>query len=505
MTPKRRTTSRPRQIEQEPSQLTSLLTWTIGILLLISTAVVSWIGSFYIFGHPEEPFSYKVLALLKKVEPPKRFEPLSAPRGDFLAPDALYKRYSELNPRQLDELNSILIRNYLRNYQQTKEPVPYAVGQYTILDTFALSPDDYFPSGVVAVARANQDPRVILEQIFPAHLSNVTNLERMLQTGLEINLQKKLDFSAIVHVQKLRDGRIKLLALPLIYGSYASTQGPGTFSLEPPASLNVAAGLPVVLTPRLDAATEKYATYRRKAGLPAEGNTKVAQAPTTNQLLRVQRPEAVDGETPPVPSPTPSPVPPKAVAAATPNKTQVLPALPALPVLEEPPVAPTVPAASPDLVAAVSPSPQSTPTPKPSATAAPSPSPSATPDAIANVKDRKWQVYEPGKMPRGRLRPAGEMQQLASEGLAGERVYLQGNFVVTAASQERAVLRPQSKNPFGDDGSKVRIIVDFPAGAPVPAKNERISRDSSRPFLITNITRGNDGVVNVTVREITKP
>jgi hypothetical protein len=49
----RRTTNRVRTAENEKSGLTGALLWSIGLLLLISAAVASWIGSFYIFGHPE--------------------------------------------------------------------------------------------------------------------------------------------------------------------------------------------------------------------------------------------------------------------------------------------------------------------------------------------------------------------------------------------------------------------------------------------------------------------
>lgn len=506
----RRTTTRVRAGEGGSSALTSFLLWSIGILILISAAVVSWVGSFYIFGHPEEPFSYKVLQSLKKLDPPRRFELTAAPRGEFLSPEALFNRFGEMTSRQLEEVNRVLLRNYIRNYQQTKDPVPYVIGQYTILDSFELGPDDLFPSGVVAVARANEDPRVLLEHVFTSPPANVGDLHRMLLTGLELNLQRRMDLSAVVHVEKLRDGRIKLTALPLIYGSYASTQGPGTFSLEPPSKLNVAAGLPVVRSARLEAASEKYAAFRRRAGLPAEDPATAGLPAAGAQLLRVERPEPVGGATPAaaVAEAVEEIQEPVLVAQALPpadpvgepveNPLRVMPALPVEPA-EDPSVA-----AEDVLPPSPTPGPTASPTPTPAAT----PTPTATPSAaIANVQGRNWQVYSPGQMPRGRLVPVNEMPQLAQRGLEGERLYLQGNFVVTAASSERAVMRAQSavRNPFGGGNANVRIIVDFPAGATAPGQGERVARDASRPFLITSITRGEDGQINVQAREITRP
>ena len=56
-----------------------LFLWTVLILLLVGFAMACWLGSFYIFGHPENIQSYKILKKLHKLEPPKRFELTAAP------------------------------------------------------------------------------------------------------------------------------------------------------------------------------------------------------------------------------------------------------------------------------------------------------------------------------------------------------------------------------------------------------------------------------------------
>lgn len=499
MPPVRRTTRIRGSSGREDSGgggLTTFLVWLLIFLVLIAVAVASWIGSFYIFGHPEQPFSYKVLKALKKIEEPKRFEPTNAPAGEFLPPSTILDRYSSLPPRELRETNASLFRNYIRNFQGAKGAVSYVVGEFTILDSYELTDQDLVTSGVVVLAQSNDDPRLIVEHIFPADEKNIPALHRTLLTGLDLKLQRRLDFSAIIHAQPLRDGRLKITAMPIIYGSYASTQGPGVFSLSPPPELNIDAGLPVVREQKVEEASNKYLSFRKRSGLDTEepGDTAIPRATAANTLLRVQRPSAVDGSE--QPSAPQAPVEAPAVAAPSPsaNPVRILPALP----VETPSVADVPPAASPSPtpLAAATPLPPSAPSP----TASPTPAP-----AIANTAGRKWQTFDPGKMPRGRLVGVREMPQMAEKGVAGERMYLQGNFMVTASGKDRAVLRSRQPVVFGGSARNVRIIVDFPEGVAPPPEGASFSRDASRPFQITDISQADDGQINVRVREITKP
>jgi len=117
-----------------------------------------------------------------------------------------------------------------------------------------------------------------------------------------------------------------------------------------------------------------------------------------------------------------------------------------------------------------------------------------------------WRTYAPGQMPRGRVIAAPDAARLADTGLGGERLYLRGDFVVTASEENRAVLRPQS-NAFsallrpGSGGT--RVIVQYPAGVEPPAEGSTFARDETRPFMITDVRRGPDGSINLYVREIT--
>ena len=104
-----------RRSRQQPEN-DNLFGWTVFILLLCGFAVACWIGTFYIFTHPEEPFNYHILEKLKKLDSPKRFELTAAPTGEFLSPDKLLTKYGAMSAWQIDEQSKNLLRAFLRNY-----------------------------------------------------------------------------------------------------------------------------------------------------------------------------------------------------------------------------------------------------------------------------------------------------------------------------------------------------------------------------------------------------
>jgi hypothetical protein len=465
----------------------NLFVWTVVILLLIGFAICCWVFSFYVFGHPEKPFSYSILAKLKKLDAPKRFEITAAPPGEFLTAQQLWERYNKMTNRELERTSQTLLRNYLRNYRLTADKVPYITGSYNILDSYELNDSNLFPSGVVALAQATDAPQVLLEHVFTADRRVIPVLHRMLLTGLNLRFDKTVDLSALVNVSRLKDGRLQFTAVPLLYGSYTTSSGAGSFSLEPPSQLNIAKGLPVVREPTVAEAMDKLAAHRNRAGL--EGTETASATPRPQmQLVRVERPKPVSETAVPSETSAPSPT----------------PALSPTPLPADAPVAPAAPAKSPastPVLAAASPVVKPTPTPL-------QPFLSPTPGSIATTAGGKWPTYAPGQMPRGRLANVPDMSELAGRGVAGERIYLQGSFVVTASGQNRAVLRSQAALPenlgIGGRSSNTRIIVEFPSGSRPPSEGSTLSRDSRRPFLVTEIRRTADGQVNVYVREVTR-
>ncbi len=481
-----------------------LFLWTVGILLLTGLALAVWLGSFYIFGHPEKPESYRMLQKLKKIAPPERFELTAAPAGEFLNAQKMYERYASMTRHQLQKENEGLLRDYINNYKSTKRLVPYLTGRYSIMSSYELKENDFFGSGVVAVGQSVDHPQTVIEHVYPAGAASVPILEKMLATGLDIQLERANDLAAVIHVERMFDGRLQFTVVPLLYGSYALKQGSGSFSLEPPAILNPAGGLPIIRGQLLQDCVKTYADHQRARTQP------VATGGGT-PAIPVARPAAqttiVQVETPATPEPEPTPEAPTAIAVAeatpAPTPAPTPQPTPAAVAATTPP--PPAPSPTPAAIAAATPPPPNparSPILQPFLAAAPTPG--STPNANA-----AWRTYAPGRMPRGRLVNASEAADLAERGLSGERLYLRGNFVVTARRENRATLRTDSTlgNVIGTVTRQrgPRIIVEFPQGANPPPEQGALSRDEMRPFEIRDVRRGADGQVNIYVREVTTP
>src|SRR5207248_991083 len=309
-----------------------------------------------------------------------------------------------------------------------------------------------------------------MKHVYPADARDLPLTRQTLIPGLEIKLEGAHDISAVIHADRTVDGRILITVMPLLYGSYTVTKGPGTFTLEPPLDLNLAAGWPLFKDIARKNAETQYASFReRTAPKTTESVAGIAPTPpppATNELIRVEPAAPLEGPkvavvTPP-PAPPPSPPPSKMTKGNKKNQKAT------------PTPSPT-PARSPTMVAQNSPPPKPTPTPaatavalakspapsvaQPAATtppvvavaspslppASPSPSASAPDNLLASTAGGgNWKTFPPGKMPVGRLITPADLRDLADRGLAGERVYLKGQFVVNFTEPNRAVLRPKT-------------------------------------------------------------
>ena len=505
-----------------------LFGWTVFIFLLLGFVFLCWMGSYYIFANPEKAANYRLLIRMHKIEPPIRFEITMAPRGEFLKPGQLLERFGSMTSSEIRRANSKLLRHFIRNYHQIRELVPYAVGTYRVLGTLPLTDETFCKPGLLALLQAVEQPEVLLEQPFTAQEKDLPGLKRSLVTGQQIKLEKPLDLSAVVHIERLSENKILLTTMPLLYGTYGAAKGEASFSLEPPEVLNLEAGLPIISSANIAKLTGGKITGDKemevKNGEKPSGHlSRIAEEmatptpePRIAKAIPVKQSQTVEEATP-------------AIARAIPvNEPTVLPAIPvstpiggdsSTAVPRAIPVGTPLPIPTPTSIATPpTPTPLPTPpTPKATPTLTPSPSPASplptnaaamttTNLPVATTPSEIWPVFEPGKMPRGRLVESSDAQDIASRGIGGERHYLKGHFAVTASGNGRAVLRPQGAIagvPLGPN-AKVRVIVDFPAGATPPVEGNVISRDNLRPFLITTVKRGDDGQINIYAREITR-
>ena len=513
-----------------PLRKTNYFAWAITLLLLVGFALAAWLGSFYIFGQPERPDSYRILKKLHKIEPSRRFELTAAPKGEFLSAKQVFERYSNMRPAELQRANAELARNYIRNYQQVRGLVPYVVGRYDIMEARELGQSDIFPTGMVALTRAVERGELLMEHLYPGDANDVPLMQKTLVVGLEIKLERTHDLSAIIHAERLADGRLLITAIPLLYGTYTVTKGTETFSLEPPNDLNFAAGWPLFKDPQRRKAEIHYTTHLAGAPpsaggtVPIAGITTSATTSNANELVRVEPALPPEGPKVATASPTPKEAAPTTTPAATEiakNKTSPKPTPSATAIVMAKKATPTAtPAPSQTVVA------KSAATPKPVTSATPAIAvarPTATPPTVlpaqpvtqadenalaSTAGGGSWRIFEPGRMPAGRLVGVSDLNEVADRGTAGERYYLKGQFVVNFAEAHRAVLRPRSKLPtkvFNLGAVSTRIIVEFPEGYPTPAQGSTVSRDETRPYEITEVRRDSEGQLNVFVREIIQP
>jgi hypothetical protein len=324
-------------------------------------------------------------------------------------------------------------------------------------------------------------------------------MRQTLAPGLEVKLERSHDISAVIHADRTADGRILITAMPLLYGTYTVTRGTGTFSLEPPLNLNLAAGWPLFKREELRAAEDRFAQQSQNEPV-APGTIAIpgispsgTPPPSENLLVRVE--SALPIETPAVMSPPPLP-----------SKTTKPTGKAGKIAKNQKPTATPSPAAM--QVAKANPVPTLSMLPS----QAPSPTPIEPADGTALASTAgggNWKTYPPGRMPLGRLIATTELNQVADRGLSGERMYLKGQFVVNFADANKAVLRPRSRMPDSvmllAGGNSTRIIVEYPAGYVPPKPGSIVSRDEVRPFEITEVRKQEDGQLNVFAREIMQP
>ena len=497
--------------EEDAKGKDNLFLWTIFILLLIGVAAGCWIGSFYVFGKPEDPRFYKLLRKMGKIDAPKRFEVTAAPPGEFLSATKLFEKYSKYTRLELQKENDELIRNYIKNFKETKKLTPYITGHFTIVDSYELKKGDMFSSGLVALAQSIEFPQVLIEHTYPAAKDQVRQGLTVFQTGFPITIERTNDLSAIIHIEKIQDGRLQFTVVPLLYGTYAVKRGVGSFSLEPPTELDMAGGVPITKAGILKDTLATYAKY--KPARPADdtaGDTPAAPSGPEVVRMDVVQPGTKTPETgtmPPVAVATPIPLPgratprPTAVAVTTPSATPKT----TVAMLNTPtprPIAAATPAATP--MPALPPPPPQGVSPsgvplKPFIASAPAPG------SMPSAPGATWRTYPPGKAPSARAISPAETVALAGRGDLGEKLYLQGDFRVIASGENRVVMREKSAGadgPAPGTADSVRIIVEYPAGAVPPSENATVNRDASRPLEIRDIRKGSDGQVNVWVREI---
>jgi len=471
--------------------------WSVVLLLMTGMCFASWIGSFYVVSHPENPKCYRILKKFKRVDPPKRFPVTEAPKGEFLVASKLLERYGKLGKLELANENALLMRNYVTNFRESGRRVPYVAGRFQMVQSFALGLGDCFPSGAVAVAQVESLPQVLVEFVFPAAPENVATICETVTMGTDISLQRSHDLWALVHVERHAGGRMQFTVLPLPYSGWQLKRGQGSFTLRSPEELlrdygidlNLAAGLPIVRDPRLSTALAEHREFRRKANARTGddeaalmGPELVRYEPVVAEPIESTGPNPRDianaAVRPSAPKPTPNPNARRAqMARPLPTPAPAVP-LPPRPIVRAKPGAGIIGA-------------------QPSATATPAPPTVLQVPAI------------PAPQAGTRVLSTAEASGLVDRYAAGEPAMLGGDFVVTGVLGRRVALRTREslRDPGADPTcpgtSAALIVVEYPAGAAIPEKDATFNRDGARGFLIRDVIRGRNGQITIVTNERT--
>ena len=219
-----------------------LFWWTIGITLLLGTAVASWFFSILVFAHPEKAFNYNLLLKFNKLEGIRKYTQLTVPHGQFFSGNKLLEEYFYYTPEQFRVHNDQLKRNYIRNFKE-KNPT-YLRGSFEVMAIRKLSAADVFPSGWVIVGRDKDIEDVELELVLPG----LTGEKPPYEVGATVQLDVqsvKTSYASLVHVQRMDGQKIRATAVPLVYQCPLGQDGKQVASFAPPVRLNMEATWPL--------------------------------------------------------------------------------------------------------------------------------------------------------------------------------------------------------------------------------------------------------------------
>ncbi|GAA5483160.1 hypothetical protein [Haloferula sargassicola] len=229
--------------------------WLLANIVAACLAILSWLLTLHVFGHPEIPQFYRLISKLGRAEPPVGFTLQQAPPGEAADPEKLYRRYAELPDDKTATLNGALLRNYLTGLKQP-ELIQYVEADLEVVETRDLTGDDLFPEGFAVRGRAMVQPDefakpvpypVVVDYLFPTANSAARN---WFVPGDQLKVSKIPNCAMLLHVGRAIDDDTPLVVLtvvPIVMTQYQVGED-RQFSLKTPETLNPGARLPVFST-----------------------------------------------------------------------------------------------------------------------------------------------------------------------------------------------------------------------------------------------------------------
>lgn len=226
--------------------------WFLANTLALCFALVSWILCLQIFGNPEMPRNYAILKKLDRLPELKRYTVLDVPNGNSLSPTELYAKYFGVEEEKRRELNSLLLRNYLQNFEKTLL-LSYVEGEFEVAEVKKLGRGDFFYPGFALRAQAKVKPDDFTEAVnFPLVIEYVFPTDQQsavydFAVGDILEVSKNPNCAAVIHVARAvlnEEEALQLTVIPIAYGPYRIGQE-RTFTVEPPEVINPGVGLPI--------------------------------------------------------------------------------------------------------------------------------------------------------------------------------------------------------------------------------------------------------------------
>jgi len=226
--------------------------WLLANLLAVCFAIISWAVCLHLFGNPEIPRNYAILKALDRLPELKRYTVLDVPNGTALDPNELYGKYFGVTEEKRKKLNSLLVRNYMRNFE-SNVLLTYVEGDFQISHVRELTTEDFLHPGFVVRAQAMVKPDdftqavgfpVVIEYIFP---TDKVGASELFDVGDILEVNKNPNCAAVIHVSKIiieEEPGLQMTVVPIAYGPYRSGDKE-LFVIEPPQRLNPAAQLPM--------------------------------------------------------------------------------------------------------------------------------------------------------------------------------------------------------------------------------------------------------------------
>lgn len=242
----------PRTIEEPTPSRPAYFWWLLANALALCFAIISWAVCLHVFGNPEMPRNYEILGKIGRLPVLKRYTVLDVPNGDSLGPKELYRRYFGYTEEQRTRANTLLMRNYLMNFERPLL-LTYVEGDYQVRDSRKLGTADFLEPGIAIRAQALVKPDdftqplpypVFIEYVFPTAESGIVD---SFKPGDILGVRKSPNCAAVVHIDKFThddEPALLLTVIPIAYGPYQVGDGK-SWLIEPPARLRPAAGFPI--------------------------------------------------------------------------------------------------------------------------------------------------------------------------------------------------------------------------------------------------------------------